>query len=193
MNNGRPTIVCATRGGAGSYVAQTAARRRAERSGARLLFIYVVTPLAYDVDTSLRPALRHELHWLGRVLVALAAQRARQVGLVADVDVREGELRGELVAAVRAHNATTLILGAPHAGTALLDGAAMERLARAIGQETGVETIVAWPDDPSPAALPAADLPPAAPMITAARLRPLAPIVPGEPPPAEDDDEPTYA
>lgn len=179
MSNSRPTIICATRGGAGSYVAQTAARRRAERLGARLLFVYVVTPTSFAIDASLRPALRHELHWLGRALVALAAQRGRQQGLRADVDVREGELRGELIAAVRDHSAGVLILGAPRGTTASMGDDEVERLARAIAQETGVETIIARPED-APADMvgapfvPAPAVQEAQPGIMAARLRPLA-------------------
>lgn len=141
-------IVCATRGGEGSQLAQRAAIVRAKAQGDRLVFIYVVNvdgQVGFDV--TLRPALHDELAWLGKTLLKLAEQRSQLAGVAAETLIVEGNARQQIKAQLRALSADTLFLGAPQGSTANHFGDdAIELFAEEIRAETGVRVEVIYPE-----------------------------------------------
>jgi len=142
------SIVCATRGGEGSRAAQTAAIREARQTGKPLIFLYVTdTSSAGHVEEPLLPALRAELNWMGRTLLQVAKQRAEEAGLLAHVEILEGQVQEEIGRFLQEADADLLILGAPRGTTATVFGDdAVENFARSIETETGVTVKVMRPD-----------------------------------------------
>lgn len=143
------SIVCATRGGEGSRVAQTAAIEQAKTTGKPLIFLYVVDPnsLDDDVDDSLKGALLAELTWMGETLLRIAQKRADAAYLGTEVKIRRGNVREEIIRFVKDAEAELLVLGAPRGTTANVFGDdAIERLAEGIEQETAVSVQIIRPD-----------------------------------------------
>lgn len=141
-------IVCATRGGEGSRAAQMAAIRRARKEGKPLVFLYVTDPDSLgDVDEQLLPAIRHELNWMGKTLLQVAKGRAEAAGLKASVEIREGNVQEQIEQFLREAHAAVMMLGAPRGITANVFGDdAVERFARVIQDDTGVEVVVIYPN-----------------------------------------------
>lgn len=139
-------VVCATRGGKGSQVAQQAAINRARENGDRLLFLYVVQVDEPDgFDVSLRPALREELARLGQTLLRLAKQRSRLAGVFADTLILEGDAREAILAQLRRQSAECLYLGAPARSARQTEPTNIELLAQQIQAETAVRVEVVYP------------------------------------------------
>jgi nucleotide-binding universal stress UspA family protein len=141
-------IVCATRGGEGSRAAQMAAIRRARKEGKPLVFLYITAPDSLgDVDEQLLPAIRQELNWMGKTLLQVAKGRAEAAGLKASVEIREGNVQEQIEQFLQEANAEVLMLGAPRGITANVFGDdAVERFARLIQDDTGVEVLVIYPN-----------------------------------------------
>ena len=142
------SIVCATRGGEGSRAAQMAAIREARQTGKPLIFLYVTdTSSVGNVDELLLPALRAELNWMGRTLLQVAKQRAEAAGLLAHVEILEGQVQEEIGRFLQEADADLLILGAPRGTTANVFGDdAVEHFAQSIQAKTGVRVQVMRPD-----------------------------------------------
>ncbi|MCI0398969.1 MAG: universal stress protein, partial [Chloroflexi bacterium] len=143
----REVIVCATRGGEGSRAAQEKAIRRAQETGGRLIFIYVVDFNVLDhFDGGLKPAVRHELSWLGKTLLSMAKKRAEDENVPVQVVVREGAVGEEIIKFLRDSGAGVLFLGASRSATSTFSGDdAVEQLARAIGEKAGIPVEVVRP------------------------------------------------
>jgi nucleotide-binding universal stress UspA family protein len=143
------SIVCATRGGEGSRVAQMAAIERAKASDKPLYFLYVVDPhsLDDDIDDSMKDALLAELNWMGETLLRIAQKRADAAYLGTEVRIRRGQVRDEITRFVKDMQADLLVLGAPRGTTANVFGDdAIERLARWIEEHTAVSVEIIRPD-----------------------------------------------
>lgn len=143
------SIVCATRGGEGSRVAQIAAIERAKETGKRLLFLYIVDPDSLDdeIDDSLKDAILAELTWMGETLLRIAQRRADTAHLSTEVRIRNGKVRDEICRFVKDVEADLLVLGAPRGTTANVFGDdAIERLADAVREETAVTVEIIRPD-----------------------------------------------
>lgn len=144
------SIVCATRGGEGSRVAQIAAIERAKATGKPLLFLYIVDPHSLEeeeIDDSLKEALLAELDWMGETLMRIAQKRADVAHLSTEIRIRRGNVHDEIVRFVKDVEADLLILGAPRGTTANVFGDdAIERLAEVIRQETAVSVDIIRPD-----------------------------------------------
>ena len=93
-------ILCATRGGEGSYATQDAAVALAKEQGDDLIFLFVVdvsflnqtaAPLVVDVEARLEK--------MGHFQLAMALERATARGIEAQAVVRRGMLANELAAA----------------------------------------------------------------------------------------------
>lgn len=132
-------ILCATRGGEGSYQTQDGAIALARERGDELIFFYVADASFLDrmaapmvVDVELR------LENMGRFELARAQQRARTQGIEAQAIVRRGRLRPELVAAVREMGITLIVLGQPGGQAAVFEDETLPAFAAAIQAETGV-------------------------------------------------------
>lgn len=141
-------IICATRGGEGSRVAQMAAIREARQTGQPLIFLYVIDPATLgDVDDVLLPALHAELNWMGRTLLQVARQRAEAAGLLVRIVIREGQVRAEIDRFLQEANAALLILGAPrHSSSTVFGDDAVEQFAQAIQNTSGVRVRVIHPE-----------------------------------------------
>lgn len=139
--------VCATRGGEGSRAVQERAIDHARETGNKLIFLYVVNINKLDrFDETLKPAVRDELHWLGRTLLHIARQRAERSGVAADIVIREGDVREEIGRFLRDCSADLLLLGAPRETTAAIFGDdAIEQFAQSIQDETAVTVEVVRP------------------------------------------------
>lgn len=142
------SIVCATRGGEGSRAAQMAAIHEARRTGKPLIFLYVTDTSSFSrVEEVLLPALRAELNWMGRTLLQVAKQRAESAGLLAHVEILEGQVQEEIGRFLQEADADLLILGAPRGTTANVFGDdAVEHFAQSIQAKTGVQVQVMRPD-----------------------------------------------
>ena len=142
------SIVCATRGGAGSRAVQEQAVQHANQRGQELIFLYVTdTSGLSEADESLREAVEIELDWLGRTLLRIAQIRAKNVGTESTVVIRQGRVVAEICSFISERAAELLLLGAPRGTTASIIGDdPVEKLAERIYQETGVPVEVVRPD-----------------------------------------------
>ena len=147
MDEQRP-IVCATRGGEGSRVVQSAAIRRAKESGQPLVFLYVTDSHSLgEFDEMLETAVREELDWLGETLLRTAQRRADAAQLHSEVRIRQGNVREEICRFLEECNASLLMLGAPRGTTANVFGDdAVEQFALDIMDKTHVQVEVIRPE-----------------------------------------------
>ena len=141
-------IICATRGGQGSRAVRTRAVALARETGLPLLFIFVVDlHHLNEPDNLLAEPLRQEAYWLGRVMLEIARQQAESAGLQAEVVIREGFMREELVRILQQRQAYRLLLGAPRrASVSVFGDDAIEQFAQEIEQETGIPTEIVHPE-----------------------------------------------
>ena len=141
-------VVCATRGGEGSRVAQEQAIRYAQENQKAIAFIYVVDFKTLDeFNDGLLPAVREELTWLGQSLLRIARNRAEQAGVSAEIVIREGDVRLVIEEYLQESQADLLILGAPRGTTANVFGDdAIEQFAQRIEEDTGVRAEIARPE-----------------------------------------------
>lgn len=142
------TVVCATRGGQGSRVAQLVAIETARELEQRLVFLYVVDQdRIVGQDDVRKVALRAEFHWLGQVLLRIARQRAAHAGLSSDIVIRDGVVTDEIEKFLRQQDASILLLGAPRHTSPVFGDDAIEQFAFSIEQDTGVPVRVVRPED----------------------------------------------
>jgi nucleotide-binding universal stress UspA family protein len=143
------SIICATRGGEGSRVAQLAAIDHAKAWDKPLYFLYVVDPhsLDDDIDDSMKDALLAELNWMGETLLRIAQKRADAAHLTTEVRIRKGNVRDEIIRFIKDVKGELLVLGAPRGTTANVFGDdAIERLAEWIQAQTAVPVEIIRPD-----------------------------------------------
>lgn len=143
------TIVCAMRGGAGSRAVHLRAVELARETGCRVVFLYIIDLGGFaHHDGALLPAIRQELWWLGHTLLKIACQRANSEGVEAEMAVREGTVREEIVRFLAEVSAETLLLGAPRAiSGAVFGDDPIERFAESIAGQSGVKVEVVHPED----------------------------------------------
>jgi len=133
-------ILCATRGGEGSYRTQDGAIALAKDLAGELVFLYVAdasflnqtaAPLVVDVGS--------QLGQMGRFQLTMAQERAAAQGVTAEVIVRHGQLRDELSAAAQELGAEIIVLGRPSGDTAVFDELALRLFAAILESDTGAE------------------------------------------------------
>ena len=133
-------ILCATRGGEASYIAQDAVIALAKERGDELVFLYVAdmsflnktaAPLVVDVESRLEK--------LGRFQLVMAQERAAAQGIIAQTIVRKGRLRAELVVVAEEISATLIVLGRSLGPAAVFEDAALTVFAADLQTETGIE------------------------------------------------------
>jgi nucleotide-binding universal stress UspA family protein len=136
-------ILCATRGGEGSYGTQDAAIALAKEWGDELFFLFVVdvsfldqtaAPLVVDVES--------RLERVGNFQLAMAQERAAEQGIEAQAIVRRGCLEPELAALVRELDVSLVVLGQPMPETAVFEESALLALASRLENETGVKVSI---------------------------------------------------
>src|SRR5690606_31870947 len=142
------TVVCATRGGEGSRAVQLKAIDIARTQKLGLVFLYVVDQAqVLEHDDVLKDAIHDELHWLARVSLNIAQQRAERAGISAEVVIRDGAVKDEIEAFLRHNEVSMLLLGAPRGTSPHFGDDAVERFAHTIEQDTGVPVSVVRPED----------------------------------------------
>lgn len=133
-------ILCATRGGEASYPTQDAAIALAKEQDDELFFLYVAdirfldqtaAPLVIDVESRLEK--------LGHFQLVMAQERAAAQDITAQIIVRKGQLRTELVAVAEEIEATLLVMGHSMGPDAAFEDAALQAFASDLQNETGVE------------------------------------------------------
>jgi nucleotide-binding universal stress UspA family protein len=136
-------ILCAIRGGEGSYPTQDAAIALARERGDELVFLYVVdvsflnqtaAPLVVDVDAALEK--------MGRFQLTMAQERADAQGVEAHIAVRTGRLRPELVAAATELGVDLIVLGRPLGETAVFEQATLQAFAAILQSETDADVLI---------------------------------------------------
>lgn len=142
-------IVCATRGGEGSRVAQLQAIQLAKKLEKELVFLFVAdTEAAEDHDESLNPALEAELVWLGKVLLGVAEDLAIRYDWESRSVVRTGRVGPEITRFLLENEVDVLIMGASRGTTKNIFGDdAIEKFATEIINQTGVDVEIARPED----------------------------------------------
>jgi len=133
-------ILCATRGGGASYLAQNTVIMLAKEQGDELVFLYVAdicflnnmaVPLAVNVESRLKK--------LGHFQLVMAQELAAEQGIEAQAIVRHGQLRPELVAVAQEIGATLIVLGRSLETAAVFEDDALQAFAADLQTETGVE------------------------------------------------------
>lgn len=141
------SIVCATRGGAGSRSVQQAAINYARQRKSDLVFLFVIDTSSIDEEEEeLIQAVRTELYFLGQTLLRIAKKRAANFQVTAEIVIREGRVMDQITTFLEESAAELLLLGAPRGTTATTFGDdAIERFAEAIYRETDVEVEIIRP------------------------------------------------
>ena len=141
------SIVCATRGGAGSRTVQQAAITYARERSTDLVFLFVVdTYSLQNEEDELIRAVCKELVFLGQTLLRIAKKRAANYQVTADIVIREGEVKEEISKFIDERSAELLLLGAPRGTTDTTFGDdVIEQFAEAIHRDTGVEVEIIRP------------------------------------------------
>ena len=135
-------ILCATRGGETSWRTQDKAIKLAKERGDELIFLYVVDISVLDKMAVPVVDRRGNIRKLGRFLLAMAQERAREKGLEAQVLIREGRIREETKAAARELEVDCVVLGLPAEGGVFREES-LRAFAREIQEETGAEVVLA--------------------------------------------------
>ncbi len=141
-------IVCATRGGEGSRAVQMAAIEEAQSSGRSLVFLYITaSDSVTQANMTLQTAVSAELSWIGQALLRIAQKRANAAGINAELVIRKGQVREEIVSYLQETDADLMLLGAPRGTTLHIIGDdVIERFAQFIESSTGVPTKVIRPE-----------------------------------------------
>jgi nucleotide-binding universal stress UspA family protein len=142
-------VVCALRGGPGSYRCRLAALRHAAETGDTIHFISVIDPAGYEpLYEGEQHAIRTEMAWRDLVMAKAAATRAEIEEPHFTVEVRVGETVPTIAAYVRETDATLLIVGHPRpAPDALPSAGGTKAFVEELEVETGVAVRVEPPLD----------------------------------------------
>ncbi len=142
-------IICATRGGEGSWAVQTAAIEWAKAENQSLTFLFVTDPNSMSgVEELLITAVQAELNWMGKTLLSIAKQRALLAGIEADIVVRVGEVQKEITQYLQENKPEKILLGAPRGTTANVFGDdAIEQFALTLKRSTDIPVEIIRPED----------------------------------------------
>lgn len=143
------SIVCATRGGAGSRAVQEKAIHYALERESELTFLYIIDMSSMnESDEKLKSAVKDELEWIGNTLLRIAQRRAENAQVASEVIIREGQIRDELCRFLEERSASLLLLGAPRGTTTAHFGDdAVEQLAQEIQDHSGVPVEIVRPQE----------------------------------------------
>ncbi len=141
------SIVCATRGGAGSRAVQQAAISYARERGNELVFLFVIdTGSVQGEEEELVTAVRDELYFLGQTLLRIAKKRAANYQVAAEIVVRDGRVKDQITKFLDECSAELLLLGAPRGTSDSIFGDdVIEQFAESIHSDTGVQVEIIRP------------------------------------------------
>jgi nucleotide-binding universal stress UspA family protein len=136
-------IVCATRGGQDSQRTQQAAIALAKQRGDKLTFLYVADSRFLDnIAAAVVVDIESELDRMGRFQLTIAQEQAAEEGLDAQIAIRHGHLREELIKVAQELSATSIVLGSPQQETAVFDETDLGDLVADLKADTGAEVLV---------------------------------------------------
>jgi nucleotide-binding universal stress UspA family protein len=133
------TVVCATRGGEGSEPTVQGAIELAQEHELRLTFLYIAD-LEFMKHTTMGRTGRaaEELRKMGEFIMLTLVERAQEAGVEADLAVRQGRFREELLGYLEETHPAMLVLGTPQKDTGFFDQSKISGLAQEIEEQTGV-------------------------------------------------------
>ena len=132
-------ILCATRGGEASYIAQDAVIALAKEQGDELVFLYVADISFLNQMAIPSVNVESRLEKLGRFQLVMAQERAAAQGIEAQAIVRIGQLRAEMVDVAEEIGATIIVMGRSLGPDAAFANATLRAFAADVQTETGVE------------------------------------------------------
>jgi len=137
-------VVCAVRGGPGSYQTRLAALRQAADRGVAVHFVSVIDPLAYrPLHAGEQQAIRAEMAWRDLAMAKATAARADIDGVRFTVAVRVGALVETIAGYATEMSAGAILIGNPRAAAdAALGSDGAEHFANELRRLSGVAVVV---------------------------------------------------
>jgi len=137
-------VVCAVRGGPGSYETRLAALQHAHDTGDTVHLISVIDPIGYDpLHRGQQHAIRAEMAWRELTMGKATVGRAGLGEAPFTVEVRVGALAGTIAGYVRELGAATVMIGRPRdAADAVLAPGGVEAFADGLRAATGVRVLI---------------------------------------------------
>lgn len=133
-------ILCATRGGSESLVAQDLAIEIAKEQRLPLAFIYISdTSFLDQMAAEVIVDVNSELSNLGEFFLNIAVNRAQESGVDAEAIIRTGHFPETLIHASDELGAKVIVLGHPSGDTGQFDVEAFQACLEDIAEQTGVE------------------------------------------------------
>ncbi len=135
-----PDVVCAIRGGPGSYQTRLVALQQAAETGVAVHFVSVVDPIAYGpLHEGEQHAIRAEMAWRDVALARATAAHAELQDVRFTVTVRVGELAETIAGFAREMEAGSILIGNPRAAAdAVLVDDAAAKFVDGLHQRTGL-------------------------------------------------------
>lgn len=142
-------FVCAVRGGPGSHHTRQAGIAHAHESGARVHFLSVVDPDAYEpLHGGEQDAIRAEMAWRDLVLARSAATHAGADNARYTVEIRVGQLAPTIAGYAAEIEAEHIMIGTPRLATdAALALSDLQEFADELKAQSGIEVVIVDPGD----------------------------------------------
>ena len=140
-------VVCAIRGGPGSYQTRLAALQHAAEHGGAVHFLSIVDPIAYEpLHEGEQHAIRAEMAWRDLAMARATAAHADLDDVRFTVEVRVGDLTDTIAAYAKEVAAGSILIGTPRSAedAALANGGA-ERFAKGLRHRAGITVTVITP------------------------------------------------
>lgn len=141
-------VVCAIRGGPGSYQTRLAALRHAEANEVAVHFLSVVDPVAYEpLHEGEQHAIRAEMAWRDLAMAKATAARAGLDDVRYTVAVRVGALVEAIATYAKEVDAISILIGSPRSAE---DAAFARNGIQPFAEElesTGIAVVLLTPSD----------------------------------------------
>jgi hypothetical protein len=137
-------VVCAIRGGPGSYRTRLAALQHAADLGGVVHFLSIVEPIAYEpLHEGEQHAIRAEMAWRDLAMAKATAAHAGLDDVRFTVTIRVGPLAETIAAYATEVAAGSILIGLPRpAADAALAGSAVEQFAEELRRLAGVTVVI---------------------------------------------------
>jgi nucleotide-binding universal stress UspA family protein len=139
-------IVCAIRGGPACRPTVAHAIALAQQTGHSLHFLYVVNlDFLSRAGVSRSHTISEEMHQMGEFILFSAQATAAASGVVAQADVRQGNVADEIVQLCLDLDADYVVLGRPQdeRGESMFTKSSLTTLTQRITDETGAQVVLA--------------------------------------------------
>jgi nucleotide-binding universal stress UspA family protein len=145
MEQAMGAIVCAIRGWPDSQPTVLEGIALAKRTGLPLHFLYVVNlDFLSRTSSSRTHTISEEMHQMGEFILLKAQSAASDQGVEATSDVRQGEVREEIVALCHEIDAQYLVMGRPRleGEESIFSQELQAKFVERVSEETGAEVIL---------------------------------------------------